>query len=304
MSACIEIRSHREKRSQGFTLVELLVVIGIIAVLIGILLPALNKARKAAKTATCLANLRSLSQAEFQYWNDNKGKFSPYYNGDGNNSKFQIEWMAQPKKNTQFDKARICPEADSENMATPAGNEAGTAFTYWGPRGQALADPNGGNNSNPTNNSGAHLTGSYCFNAYLLRLDISGSDGSLVGGGQATNKDWLWNVGMGRTAEIPLIMDGCWSTVWMRENQYPTATADVYDPMVTRGATNPDFTNYKRILVARHGLAINMSYMDGHAATVNLTDLWKQNWHRGWLNPNQTIQQTIATNIRAGWNGH
>ena len=65
------------QRKSGFTLVELLVVIGIIALLISILLPSLNKARAMARTAVCLSNLRVLGQATLMYTNEKKG-FLPY----------------------------------------------------------------------------------------------------------------------------------------------------------------------------------------------------------------------------------
>ncbi len=62
------------RREKGFTLIELLVVIAIIAILMAILLPALNRVREQGKRAVCLSNLKQLSLAWIMYADENDGK--------------------------------------------------------------------------------------------------------------------------------------------------------------------------------------------------------------------------------------
>jgi prepilin-type N-terminal cleavage/methylation domain-containing protein len=73
-----------KRKHSGFTLVELLVVIGIIAVLIAILLPALARARAQAQRVACATQMRELVHAAIMYSNDNKGYLPEFrdYNKD------------------------------------------------------------------------------------------------------------------------------------------------------------------------------------------------------------------------------
>src|SRR3954470_10349961 len=85
--------SGPNRRRDAFTLVELLVVIGIIAVLISMLLPALNRARAQARSVKCLSTLRQLAMATIGYCNYNKGSFP----GPGGAGMPRSDWIAWNK---------------------------------------------------------------------------------------------------------------------------------------------------------------------------------------------------------------
>ena len=150
------------KRRNGFTLVELLVVIGIIALLISILLPALSKARKAAVNVKCLANLHQLALAYSQYVIINHGKSLVYNNQNGTDPAYFM-WQEQLRPyygratnpGTYEDTAsnvRLCPAASDlefpnfiDSSGGPASEAAawGDAFHAWNFVATGQLDPTG-----------------------------------------------------------------------------------------------------------------------------------------------------------------
>ena len=127
----VKYASHTQSiRSKhcGFTLVELLVVIGIIALLVGILLPALSKARKAAQEVKCLNNLRQLCLGVFMYADSQKGSL-PYEGGDGTIASPVTAGLPQ---GASWDEAGLWFNAAPTNLNQPTYSEQQTNYLLKG----------------------------------------------------------------------------------------------------------------------------------------------------------------------------
>ena len=241
-------------RRDGFTLIELLVVIAIIALLMAILMPALNRVRGQAQKISCQARLKQWGLIFKLYTDDHNGFFN---NRDVSGGLWMDAMQSYYKDN---DKMLLCPTATRLMLNS----------NDWGTFKAAQLD--------------SHIF-SYGINSWTNSVEVDRG---------ARWLEWFWRnvqnnttvVPGTRTTEgrpistntIPVFGDSTWYDAWPRDTDEPSPTMDAFG-IGDRGTSG----EMNHFCIDRHNGFINLLFMDWSARGVGLKELWTLKWHRSYI---------------------
>ena len=146
-------------RHTAFTLVELLVVVGIIAILVAFLLPALQKARRSAQQVACQSNIRQIGLAFFNFAANNRGFLPGCQSATGAES-WQGDWLG-----ATIDPLTNIPYTTDTPAYFATIPQGGTIYTYLGKSGNALICP--GTPAGNVGNGDGH-NGKFSYQMFML----------------------------------------------------------------------------------------------------------------------------------------
>jgi prepilin-type N-terminal cleavage/methylation domain-containing protein/prepilin-type processing-associated H-X9-DG protein len=244
-------------RRSGFTLIELLVVIAIIALLMSILMPAIQRVKKQANAVACISRLRQWGLIYYMYTNDNNGCFETRPFGRD----YEKMWPELFLPYYKDPMMRCCPAAKNPNNNwgpfSTWGTKGGPSDTDWGWGGtwapKAGVFGSYGESRYVLNNAGGELE-------FWKRTDVKGAD------------------------KIPVFLDCMYVAINPTETDEPPA----YDG--ERSSNNQ--MHYS--CINRHIGYVNVLFMDWSSRKVGLKELWTLKWHREY---NTAGSWTIAGGV-------
>lgn len=246
-------------KRRAFTLIELLVVIAIIALLMSILMPALTRVKKQARTVACRANLKQWNLFFSMFTQDNNGYFEAGWNKAGTHDDHWFNALRPLYKNDH--KVMCCPTA-----VKPIIDEYGvevTELNIFNAWGRYTLERNGqGYAPGPEGD-----LGSYGVNGWVENPPAGTA--TVYEGFDPTN-DWRTPNVKGANG-VPLLMDA------LRFNVFPLQTdAPAQNPYQAWQST----VHMQRICIDRHDGATNMAFLDWSVRKVDLKELWTLKWHK------------------------